>query len=106
MGGCPASEQCRRQALLKKPRGAGVLHPTCGNRRDAIYSETFRRCATILTMKLLNRLIASALILVLLPPPQLCHAWSEGGHHLIAAVAFSLLSDIEKTELLQVQSNT
>ena len=58
-----------------------------------------------LCMKPINRLIASALILVfLLPvlPVQLCQAWSEGGHHLIAAVAFSLLTEKEQAELIAV----
>ena len=53
-------------------------------------------------MKPLNRLIAFTLILVLLLPVQLCHAWSEGGHHLIAAVAFSLLTEKEQAELISV----
>lgn len=53
-------------------------------------------------MKTLNRLTASALILVFLLPVQLCLAWSEGGHHLIAAVAFSLLTENERAELLAV----
>ena len=55
-----------------------------------------------LRMKPLNRLIASALILVFLLPSQLCRAWSEGGHHLIAAVAFSLLTEKEQAELVAV----
>ena len=58
-----------------------------------------------LCMKPINRLIASALILVfLLPvlPVQLCHAWSEGGHLLIAAVAFSLLTEKAQAELISV----
>ena len=55
-----------------------------------------------LCMKPLNRLIAFALILVFLLPVQLCHAWSEGGHHLIAAVAFSLLTEKEQAELIAV----
>ena len=53
-------------------------------------------------MKPLNRLIAFALILVFLLPVQLCQAWSEGGHHLIAAVAFSLLTEKEQAELIAV----
>ena len=53
-------------------------------------------------MQKLNRLIAFALILVFLLPSQLCHAWSEGGHHLIAAVAFSLLTEAEQAELISV----
>ena len=53
-------------------------------------------------IKPLNRLIASALILVFLLPIQLCQAWSEGGHHLIAAVAFSLLTEKEQAELIAV----
>jgi hypothetical protein len=53
-------------------------------------------------MKLLYRLIASALILFFLLPSQLCLAWSEGGHHLIAAVAFSLLTEKEQAELIAV----
>jgi hypothetical protein len=55
-----------------------------------------------LCIKPFNRLIASALILVFLLPVQLCHAWSEGGHHLIAAVAFSLLTEKEQAELNSV----
>ncbi len=54
-------------------------------------------------MKPLNRLIAFALILVFLLPVQRCHAWSEGGHHLIAAVAFSLLTEKEQAELIAVR---
>ena len=50
----------------------------------------------------LNRLIAYALILVFMLPSQLCHAWSEGGHHLIAAVAMSLLTEKEQAELISV----
>jgi hypothetical protein len=47
------------------------------------------------------RFIVFILIVFTILPAKL-FAWSEGGHHLIAAVAFSLLSDKEKTELLQV----
>ena len=43
------------------------------------------------------------IVFVIAFPPKLL-AWAEGGHHLIAAVAFSLLSDEEKTEMLQVLS--
>jgi hypothetical protein len=53
-------------------------------------------------MKTLNRLTASALIVIFLLPSQLCHAWSEGGHHLIAAVALSLLTEKEQAELISV----
>jgi hypothetical protein len=42
------------------------------------------------------------LILLLVVPPKGCFAWSEGGHHLIAAIAFSLLTDQERNELLVV----
>lgn len=51
---------------------------------------------------LLHRITATILVLCLAIPPQSAWAWSEGGHHLIAAVAFSLLSDKEKSELLNV----
>ena len=54
-------------------------------------------------MKPLKSLFGSALILVFLLPVQLCHAWSEGGHHLIAAVAFSLLTESEQAELIAVR---
>jgi hypothetical protein len=48
-----------------------------------------------------TRIIAIiCIIVVAFPLPA--GAWSEGGHHLIAAVAFSLLSDKEKSELLEV----
>ena len=54
-------------------------------------------------MKPLKSLFGSALILVFLLPVQLCHAWSEGGHHLIAAVTFSLLTEKEQAELIAVR---
>jgi hypothetical protein len=38
-------------------------------------------------------------------PPRLAFAWSEGGNHLIAAIAFSLLTDQERAELLDVLKN-
>jgi hypothetical protein len=53
-------------------------------------------------MKPLSRLIALLLIPLFILPSQLCLAWSEGGHHLIAAVAFSLLTENERSELLAV----
>jgi hypothetical protein len=53
-------------------------------------------------MKPLNRLIAFALIVILLLSSQQCQAWSEGDHHLIAAVAFSLLTEKEQAELVAV----
>jgi hypothetical protein len=45
---------------------------------------------------------AVILILLLIVHPGACFAWSEGGHHLIAAIAFSLLTDQERSELLAV----
>ncbi len=42
------------------------------------------------------------LIFVFLLPSHLYHAWSEGSHHSIAAVAFGLLTEKERTELLGV----
>ena len=48
-----------------------------------------------------HRFIVFFLVLFIAFPPKLL-AWSEGGHHLIAAVAFSLLADEEKTEMLQI----
>ena len=54
-------------------------------------------------MKPLSRLIIALLLIPLfILPSQLCLAWSEGGHHLIAAVAFSLLTENERAELLAV----
>lgn len=45
---------------------------------------------------------AVILILLLIVHPGACFAWSEGGHHLIAAIAFSLMTDQERAELLDV----
>jgi hypothetical protein len=45
---------------------------------------------------------AIILILLLIIPPRACFAWSEGGHHLIAAIAFSLLTNQEQADLLDV----
>ena len=45
---------------------------------------------------------AVILILLLIIPPRACFAWSEGGHHLIAAIAFSLLTNQEQADLLDV----
>jgi len=45
---------------------------------------------------------AIILILLLIVPPGPCFAWSEGGHHLIAAIAFSLLTNQEQADLLDV----
>ncbi len=50
-------------------------------------------------MKILLRWI---LIFLIVFPTQTAHAWSEGGHHLIAAIAFSLLTDQEQAKLLAV----
>jgi len=49
----------------------------------------------------MNRIIASLLIVLLAVPTPIL-AWSEGGHHLIAAVAFSLLTEKEQAELISV----
>ena len=51
--------------------------------------------------KVIHRFIVFVLVLLIALPTKLL-AWSEGGHHLIAAVAFSLLTDKEKNELLDV----
>jgi hypothetical protein len=50
----------------------------------------------------MSKLLRLILLIFLVFPPQTVHAWSEGGHHLIAAIAFSLLTDQEQTELLTV----
>ena len=50
----------------------------------------------------MSKLLRLFLMLFLVFPPQTVHAWSEGGHHLIAAIAFSLLTDQEQDELLAV----
>jgi len=50
----------------------------------------------------MSKLLRLILVVLLLCPPQAVHAWSEGGHHLIAAIAFSLLTDQERSELLAV----
>jgi hypothetical protein len=50
----------------------------------------------------MSKLLRLFLVIFLVFPPQTVHAWSEGGHHLIAAIAFSLLSDQERSELLAV----
>lgn len=46
--------------------------------------------------------ITTLVLVVLLLLPSPVFAWSEGGHHLIAAVAFSLLTEKERSELLAV----
>ena len=51
---------------------------------------------------LMRKYTAVILILLLVIPPRACFAWSEGGHHLIAAIAFSLLTNQEQAELLDV----
>ena len=38
------------------------------------------------------------LLIAILPIPA--HAWSEGGHHIIALMAFDLLNNQEQTKLL------
>jgi hypothetical protein len=48
----------------------------------------------------MSKLVRLVLMFFLVFPPQIVHGWSEGGHHLIAAIAFSLLSDQERSELL------
>ena len=50
----------------------------------------------------MSKLLRLILAVLLLCPPQSVHAWSEGGHHLIAAIAFSLLTEQERAELLAV----
>ena len=54
-----------------------------------------------LKISAMNRIIAFLLIVLLLIPSPV-FAWSEGGHHLIAAVAFSLLTEKEQAELIAV----
>jgi hypothetical protein len=49
-------------------------------------------------MKFITKILIALFILL----PGRTHAWSEGGHHLIAAIAFSLLTDQERNELLVV----
>ena len=49
-------------------------------------------------MKFATKVLIALLILL----PGRSHAWSEGGHHLIAAIAFGLLTDQEQVELLAV----
>ena len=49
-------------------------------------------------MKFATKVLIALFILL----PGRSHAWSEGGHHLIAAIAFSLLTDQERNELLVV----
>jgi hypothetical protein len=50
-------------------------------------------------MKTINCLFV---LLVACFPPRIAFAWSEGGHHLIAAIAFSLLTNQEQAALLDV----
>lgn len=45
---------------------------------------------------------AVILILLLIVHPRACFAWSEGGHQMIAAITFSLLTDQDRAELLDV----
>jgi hypothetical protein len=52
---------------------------------------------------MLNRALIIVCILILLIGNHVpVHAWSEGGHHLIAAIAFSLLTPDEQTKLLAI----
>jgi hypothetical protein len=85
------SQRCRGGDALCRDASSELL-------RHAILSLH----AIILGMRPYKRLIAILLIFVFLLPGQLCHAWSEGGHHLIAAIAFSLLTNQEQVELLAV----
>lgn len=50
----------------------------------------------------MSKLLRLYLVLFLVFPMQTVHAWSEGGHHLIAAIAFSFLTDQERSELLDL----
>jgi hypothetical protein len=50
----------------------------------------------------MRKAVSLILILFLVLPPRTCFAWSEGGHHLIAVIAFSLLAEHERAELIAV----
>lgn len=50
----------------------------------------------------LKRCITLTLVLLLVIPPPAVMAWSEGGHHVIAAMAFKLLTPKEQAELIRL----
>jgi hypothetical protein len=50
----------------------------------------------------MSKLLRLYLVLFLVFSMQTVHAWSEGGHHLIAAIALSFLTDQERSELLDL----
>lgn len=41
-------------------------------------------------------------VFLCLIPSALAHAWSEGGHHLIAVIAFDRLSRVEQAKVLEI----
>jgi hypothetical protein len=47
----------------------------------------------------MRKIVCAALVVVLLTPAGYARAWSEGGHHLIALMAYKLLSKEEQTKL-------
>jgi hypothetical protein len=50
----------------------------------------------------MKKLTSLFLVLILILPPQAVFAWSEGGHHIIALMAFDLLSKDEQSKLVAV----
>jgi hypothetical protein len=48
------------------------------------------------------RLVRGLLVLCLTLPTQSVYAWSEGGHHLIALIAFELLTEREQNQILTI----
>ena len=50
----------------------------------------------------MKRFVVAALILLLVIPQHAALAWSEGGHHVIAALAFKQLTPAEQTELIRI----
>jgi len=52
-------------------------------------------------MKLLNQYTLAALVLTLIMH-NVCCAWSEGGHHVVALLAYDLLTEAEQAEVLSI----
>ena len=50
----------------------------------------------------MSKLLRLFLVFFLVFPPQTAHAWSEGGHHLIAVMAFRKLPKDKQQELIRI----
>lgn len=50
----------------------------------------------------MKKLLCACLIICLLAPAHVAHAWSEGGHHIIVLIALSRLSPSERTKIKEI----